>query len=185
MGDLDFDLVLSQTHCRPVKPSFSPASTVAPRHASQPIMSYADIAAKGPKQSPEEARAHPVPALEPSESESASLIDVDSPHVSSVKSDFQEQEVKTETQAERLEREAEDKARAEAQKASEAEEGWSEIERKQRQPSCRGQCLNMGYHCRRPGIRCLQEAQRGPIGLASCWNSGWVCWCLCHGRLLR
>merc|ERR1712169_85319 len=67
--------------------------------------------------------AHPVPALEPSESESASLIDVDSPHVSSVKSDFQEQEVKTETQAERLEREAEDKARAEAQKASEAAEG--------------------------------------------------------------
>merc|ERR1712000_420668 len=112
------DLVLSQTHRRPVKPSFSPASTVAPRHASQPIMSYADIAAKGPKQSPEEA-----PALEPSESESASLIDVDSPHVSSVKSDFQEQEVKTETQAERLEREAEDKARAEAQKASEAAEG--------------------------------------------------------------
>merc|ERR1712000_745476 len=88
----------------------------------QPIMSYADIAAKGPKQSPEEARAHPVPALEPSESESASLIDVDSPHVSSVKSDFQEQEVKTETQAERMEHEAEDKARADAQKASEAAE---------------------------------------------------------------
>ncbi|KAJ9498953.1 hypothetical protein H2202_005630 [Exophiala xenobiotica] len=87
-------------------------------------MSYADIAAKGPKQSPEEycSRAPPVPALEPSESESASLIDVDSPHVSSVKSDFQEQEVKTETQADRLEHEAEDKARADAQKASEAAE---------------------------------------------------------------
>jgi hypothetical protein len=50
------------------------------------------------------------------------LIDVDSPHVSSVKSDFQEQEVKTETQAERLEHEAEDKARAEARKAADAAE---------------------------------------------------------------
>ncbi|KIW45125.1 uncharacterized protein PV06_03538 [Exophiala oligosperma] len=87
-------------------------------------MSYADIASKGPKQSPEEAyvlfpphRAHPVPSLAPSESESANLIDVDSPHVSSVKSDFQEQAVKTETQAERLEHEAEDKARIAAEKA--------------------------------------------------------------------
>jgi len=85
-------------------------------------MSYADAAAKGPKQSPEEARAAPVPELSVSESESASLIDVDSPHVSSVKSDFQEQEVKTETQAERLEHEAEDKARAEARKAADAAE---------------------------------------------------------------
>lgn len=53
-----------------------------------------------------------------SESESASLIDVDSPHVSSVKSDFQEQAVKTETQLERLEHEAEDKARAAAKEFS-------------------------------------------------------------------
>lgn len=67
-------------------------------------------------------RAAPVPSLAPSESESASLIDVDSPHVSSVKSDFQEQAVKTETQAERLEHEAEDRARAEAQKVAAAAE---------------------------------------------------------------
>ncbi|EXJ64702.1 hypothetical protein A1O7_01040 [Cladophialophora yegresii CBS 114405] len=94
-------------------------------------MSYADIAAKGPKQSPEEVR-HPVllvetvpkltnnrlPSLEPSESESASLVDVDSPHVSSVTSDFREQSVKTDTQAERLEHEAEDKARAAAREIS-------------------------------------------------------------------
>ena len=50
------------------------------------------------------------------------MIDVDSPHVGSVKSDFQEQEVKTETQAERLAREAEDQARAEARKAADAAE---------------------------------------------------------------
>jgi hypothetical protein len=46
------------------------------------------------------------------------LIDVDSPHVSSVTSDFREQAVKTETQAERLEHEAEDKARAAAKEIS-------------------------------------------------------------------
>ncbi|KIX97138.1 uncharacterized protein Z520_07252 [Fonsecaea multimorphosa CBS 102226] len=89
-------------------------------------MSYADVAAKGPKQSPEEStnvvsirRAPPVPSLSQSESEAASLIDVDSPHVSSVKSDFQEQEIKTETQAERIEHELEDKARAARQEFSE------------------------------------------------------------------
>ncbi|KIW90267.1 uncharacterized protein Z519_08911 [Cladophialophora bantiana CBS 173.52] len=91
-------------------------------------MSYADVAAKGPKQSPEEVsqhphrRAPPVPSLSQSESEVASLIDVDSPHVSSVKSDFQEQEIKTETQAERIEHELEDKARAEVQNISEGAE---------------------------------------------------------------
>lgn len=48
------------------------------------------------------------------------MIDVDSPHVSSVKSDFQEQAIKTETQAERIEHEFEDKVRAEAAKLAEA-----------------------------------------------------------------
>lgn len=67
-------------------------------------------------------RAPPVPSLPHDESESASLIDVDSPHVTSVKSDYQEQEIKTDTQAERIGHEAEDKARAEAQKAAAAAE---------------------------------------------------------------
>ncbi|KAI1623396.1 hypothetical protein EDD37DRAFT_681599 [Exophiala viscosa] len=91
-------------------------------------MSYADIAAKGPKQSPEEVgccispliiRAAPVPSIEHSE-ESSSLVDVDSPHVSSVNSDYKEQEIKTDTQAERIEHEAEDKARAAEQKTEAA-----------------------------------------------------------------
>lgn len=81
-------------------------------------MSYADVAASGPSQSPEEARAPPVPHLKADDSQASSLIDVDSPHVQSVKSDFEEQAVKTETQAERIAREAESKAREEAAKAS-------------------------------------------------------------------
>jgi len=83
-------------------------------------MSYADVAAKGPKQSPEEARAPPMPDVEKTESEAASLVDVSSPHVSSVKSDFEDQAIKTETQATRMEHEAEDKAREYGQKASDA-----------------------------------------------------------------
>ncbi|PTU17866.1 hypothetical protein P175DRAFT_0504619 [Aspergillus ochraceoroseus IBT 24754] len=76
-------------------------------------MSYAEAAAKGPKQSPDEARAPQVDRVYKDESEStASLIDVDSPHVTAVDSNFREQEVKTTTQAERIEREE-----AEAQKA--------------------------------------------------------------------
>jgi Family of unknown function (DUF5353) len=63
-------------------------------------------------------RAPPVPELEHSDAEGASLIDVDSPHVQSVKSDFEDQAVKTNTQAERLEREAEAKAERASQQAS-------------------------------------------------------------------
>lgn len=62
-------------------------------------------------------RAHPVPQLEHDDSTASSLVDVDSVHVHSVKSDFEEQAVQTETQAERLEQEAEAKTRAEAAKA--------------------------------------------------------------------
>ena len=48
------------------------------------------------------------------------MVDVDSPHISSVKSDFEDQATKTQTQATRQEHEAEDKAREYSQKAKEA-----------------------------------------------------------------
>jgi len=89
-------------------------------------MSYADIAAKGPHQSPEEARAPPIPEIERTDDSTSSLIDVDSPHISSVPSDFESQSVKTDTQAERIENEKEDEAREAAadakKKAAEAKE---------------------------------------------------------------
>lgn len=85
-------------------------------------MSYADIAARGPKQTPEEAAAPPVPEINHDSSTTSSLIDVDSPHVVSVPSDFEEQKVKTETQATRLEHEAEDKERTARKKAADMAE---------------------------------------------------------------
>ncbi|KAJ6127643.1 hypothetical protein N7523_003255 [Penicillium sp. IBT 18751x] len=82
-------------------------------------MSYADAAAKGPKQSPEEARAPELGGIYKDESEStASLIDVDSPHVTAVDSDFLNQEVKTTTQADRLEREAAEQEKKRAEEES-------------------------------------------------------------------
>ncbi|RHZ58135.1 uncharacterized protein CDV56_105184 [Aspergillus thermomutatus] len=89
-------------------------------------MSYAEAAAKGPKQTPEEAliRAPNPPRTYLSETaeSTASLVDVDSPHVVSVDSDFLSQEVKTTTQADRLEREAQEKEeRKEREKAQKAE----------------------------------------------------------------
>lgn len=86
-------------------------------------MSYADIAAKGPKQSAEEARAPAVPEIEKTDDSVSSLIDVDSPHISSVPSDFSQQSVQTETQADRIELEnrtkaAVEKAKEEAKKAT-------------------------------------------------------------------
>ncbi|KAF1992216.1 hypothetical protein K402DRAFT_320515 [Aulographum hederae CBS 113979] len=93
-------------------------------------MSYADMAAKGPKQSPEEvtvtnptsSAAPQMPEVEHTDESTSSLIDVDSPHISSVPSDFESQSVKTDTQADRIEREAEDAKITAEKKASEAKE---------------------------------------------------------------
>jgi len=76
-------------------------------------MSYADVAAKGPKQSPEEARAPAIPEVEHTDESVSSLVDVDSPHISSVPSDYESQSIKTDTQAERIEREEQLKREAE------------------------------------------------------------------------
>ncbi|KAL1305313.1 hypothetical protein AAFC00_002215 [Neodothiora populina] len=77
-------------------------------------MSYASVAASGPEQSEEE---H-------TDDEVHSLIDVDSPHISSVPSDFESQEIKTETQQREHEleaeaREQEEKLKQEAERAKE------------------------------------------------------------------
>jgi len=81
------------------------------------MSSYAEVAGHNAHQTAEEARAPPVPELERTEDAStSSLIDVDSPHVSSVPSDFLSQDVKTTTQADRIDREEEAKKAAHAAK---------------------------------------------------------------------
>ncbi|KAM0200766.1 hypothetical protein ACHAPI_002431 [Fusarium lateritium] len=83
-------------------------------------VSYADIAASGPKQTAEEAAAPQLPEIISDESAStASLVDVDMPSVHTVPNDFLEQEVQTETQAARIGREDEADARAEKRKRDE------------------------------------------------------------------
>lgn len=85
------------------------------------MSSYADIAAKGPKQSPEEAAAPQPPQVVPAESASStiSLVDVDSASVRTVPSDFLEQDIQTTTQSERIELEHEkDRAVREAKEAA-------------------------------------------------------------------
>lgn len=63
-------------------------------------------------------RAPAPPSVENTESSASSLVDVDSPHISSVPSDFASQTTQTRTQADRMAHEAEDKAREESAKAS-------------------------------------------------------------------
>ncbi|KAL8888643.1 MAG: hypothetical protein Q9215_003952 [Flavoplaca cf. flavocitrina] len=63
-------------------------------------------------------RAPAQPSIENTESSASSLVDVDSPHISSVPSDFESQTTQTKTQGERMAHEAEDKAREESAKAS-------------------------------------------------------------------
>jgi len=92
-------------------------------------MSYAAVAAKGPKQSAEEKRAPAIPELEHSDiASTSSLIDVDTDSVHTVPSDFSSQPIQTETQADRIEHEFEaEEARAKKayaegkEKASKAE----------------------------------------------------------------
>ncbi|RYO76142.1 hypothetical protein DL766_002760 [Monosporascus sp. MC13-8B] len=83
---------------------------------SSPLLSYAEVAASGLKQSPEEAAAPQPPQVITEESAStSSLVDVDTPSVRTVPSDYNEQDVQTDTQAARQELEdAAARARAEA-----------------------------------------------------------------------
>ncbi|KAH0017040.1 hypothetical protein KCU78_g7652, partial [Aureobasidium melanogenum] len=111
----------------------------APAPAPPATMSYASVAASGPQQSDEEVccryliyssrpptnlRAHAVPEIQHTDDDVHELIDVDSPHISSVPSDFQSQEIQTETQAERerLESEAREKAQQAEKEAEELKE---------------------------------------------------------------
>ncbi|KAK3306326.1 uncharacterized protein B0T15DRAFT_491876 [Chaetomium strumarium] len=89
--------------------------------ASRSHVSYAEVASKGPKQSPEEAAAPPPPQIAhttPLSSTTASLVDVDTPSVHTVPSDFESQEIQTDTQAARVEREEQaiEEAEAEAER---------------------------------------------------------------------
>lgn len=65
---------------------------------------------------PEPSRAPPVPEVAHTDESTHSLIDVDSPHISSVPSDFESQTIKTETQADRIEREIDQLQRQAAEK---------------------------------------------------------------------
>ncbi|KPM38053.1 hypothetical protein AK830_g8520 [Neonectria ditissima] len=92
-------------------------------------LSYAAAAASGPKQTPEEAAApQPVELVNNESASTASLVDVDMPSVHTVPSDFLDQEVQTQTQADRIDREqdakrqAEDAKRKAAAKAKKADD---------------------------------------------------------------
>jgi len=94
-------------------------------------MSYASAAAKGPKQTAEEKRAPVPPEVIHSETaSSASLIDVDTDSVHTVPSDFREHKVQTDTQAARLEREADHVAQKAEDDAKKARKEFSEKEKK-------------------------------------------------------
>jgi len=93
-------------------------------------MSYAAAASKGPKQSAEEKRAPPPPEVLHTDSPStSSLVDVDTDSVHTVPSDFMEHSVTTDTQAARLEREAEQFEAQAEEKAKKAKKAFLEKEK--------------------------------------------------------
>jgi len=92
-------------------------------------MSYAAAAAKGPKQSQDEKRAPAPPQVEHSDVPStSSLIDVDTDSVHTVPSDFQSHSVTTDTQAARIEREAEKELAQAEEEARKLEQEFHEKE---------------------------------------------------------
>lgn len=83
------------TPIEPTPPPSSPPST-SPLHQNK---TSNPLASRAPSQ----------PEIQRSDDSVSSLVDVDSPHVSSVPSDFESQSVKTDTQADRIEFEREAK----------------------------------------------------------------------------
>ncbi|TWU78488.1 hypothetical protein ED733_008960 [Metarhizium rileyi] len=112
--DMDLQIRIAET----VLVNESKALVYCKMPCDEAHLSYADVAASGPKQSPKDAAAPQPPEIIPNESASTtSLVDVDVPSVRTVPSDFLEQDVQTETQAGRIERDGEArKAKAEQAK---------------------------------------------------------------------
>ena len=153
-------------------------------------------------------RAPPVPSLAPSEetvsSHTESLVDVDSPHVSSVPSDYQDQAIKTDTQATRIEHEAEDTARRESRKAAdaakeakqkaaakakelkaEAKKEGKKLNDNRDNPVVVGNAVIWGCGDRGDCSCGLPETSRGEVGLAYGRNGGGCCGRVQCRRLLR
>ncbi|KAG6253483.1 hypothetical protein E4U23_007649 [Claviceps purpurea] len=104
---------------KPITWRLAPTATLT---LTRDVVSYADVAASGPKQTPEEAAApQPVELVNTESVATASLTDVDIPSVHTVPSDFSEQPIPTETQANRLDIEAEADAEANAEANAEAD----------------------------------------------------------------
>jgi FKBP-type peptidyl-prolyl cis-trans isomerase len=77
-----------------------------------------------------------MPQVEHTDDSVHSLVDVDSPHISSVPSDYDEQSVKTDTQAERMEREE-----AEAEQAKQAKQAAEHKAEQAKKKAARGKEL--------------------------------------------
>ncbi|KAI4734091.1 hypothetical protein E4T50_15373 [Aureobasidium sp. EXF-12298] len=109
-----------------------PVAIQEPNSSQEP-----DVATEEPAPAPPAtmSRAPAVPEIQHTDDEVHELVDVDSPHISSVPSDFQSQEIQTETQAERerLESEAAEKAQQAKEAAQEAEKKAEEVKEKAKQ----------------------------------------------------
>ncbi|MCJ1288017.1 hypothetical protein MMC26_007370 [Xylographa opegraphella] len=167
-------------------------------------MSYAAAAAKGPKQSPEEAyvkpisipnssrssklirvlivsksgrqflrsditcpnrRAPPPPEVAHEEASVGSLVDVDSPHVASVSSDYSG---KTQTQVEREEREAEDAEREAREKFNQvSEEASQRYEKDKKEASEKGKELKKEVSAKGKEVEADAEEVGHDVGEAS------------------
>jgi len=146
-----------------LRASFQPSFNLPSKSVT---MSYADMAAKGPKQSAEDARAPALPEVEHTDDSVSSLIDVDSPHISSVPSDYESQSIKTDTQASREEHEEEVHREAKALKekaAAKADKAKSKVQKNADNPVVLGNAVGLAVVAGVLGIGAYRKYARGEL----------------------
>jgi regulator of protease activity HflC (stomatin/prohibitin superfamily) len=107
-----------------------------------------------------------MPEIEHGEESVSSLVDVDSPHISSVPSDYESQSVKTDTQAERQEREEEIKAEAKKLKnkaAAKAESAKNKAQKNADNPVVVSNAVGLAVVAGVLGIGAYRKYARGEL----------------------
>lgn len=116
-------------------------------------------------------RAPPVPELNHTDEETHSTVDVDSPHISSVPSDYSTQSVKTTTQRDRESRELEDAARqgeeAAANAKAKAKRAAEVVRNNPENPVVFGNALVLAALGITLGVDGWRRYQRGTFGWAA------------------
>jgi len=145
-------------------------ATTRPRRASQstpyPQTKPLHIKAEARPLTPHHSRAPAVPEVEHTDDSVSSLVDVDSPHISSVPSDYESQSIKTDTQASREEREEEihrEAAQLKEQAKAKADRAKDKMQKNADNPVVLGNAVGLAVVAGVLGIGAYRKYVRGEL----------------------